>query len=162
MVLANTYLRANLCYTLYHIILQDLSRNPLLQRNIPNIRIQGTCPRPYSSELGRPGICAGIPVELRTCMIFTPGDEESQTLNIRVPELGMAAHGMIFPLVGVSFFICWFTQQEFLKLLLYFCTCHCPWNTHTETDGDLGSVFSCLWNITGHSMSFPIKEKARV
>lgn len=59
------------------------------------------------------------------------GNENSWTLHIRVPELGMAARGMIFS-ISWSVFCCWFTQQEFLKLLLYFCTCHCPWNTRGQ------------------------------
>lgn len=80
-------------------------------------------------------------------MFLTPRNEKGQTLNIRVPELGMAAHGMIFSICW-SVFCCWFTQQEFLKLLLYFCTCHCPWNTHIQKQMLIrGFVLLCLWSI---------------
>lgn len=92
-------------------------------------RIQGAWPQPHSWERQTSVLCPGW---LNTePMFLTRGNEKGQTLNIRVPELGMAAHGMIFS-ISWSVFCCWFTQQEFLKLLLYFCTCHCSWNIHIQ------------------------------
>lgn len=115
----------------------EISRHLLAATQAPEVVSSGFLPRSAKD---------------RTHALY-PEDENSQTQNIRVPELGMAARGMILS-IGWSVFRCWFTQQEFLKLLLYLCACHCPWNTHTGRDTACGSL-----NLTTQEYSTMVMKK---